>query len=74
MDSKRINDILETIAIEHHTTVDKVRKEILMVMEEAQESRDPLVQARWAMIPCKGEKPTIEELMAYISNLSIEQM
>ena len=74
MDCKRINDILETIAIVHHTTVDEVRKEILLVMEEAQKSQDPLVQARWAMIPCKGEKPTIEELIIYISDISSQQM
>lgn len=51
MDCKRIDAILESVAKSHCTTIDEVRKEILIVMEEAQQSLDPLVQARWAMIP-----------------------
>lgn len=69
MDRIRINSILEAIAISHHTTVDQVRKEILFVMEDAQQCEDPLVQARWARIPRSGEKPTVEELITYITDI-----
>ena len=40
-------------------------------MEEAQQSPDPLVQARWAMIPHAGEKPTIEELITDLATKNI---
>ena len=70
MDKDKIDAILKQIAFSQHTTVEDVRKEILLAMEEAQQSQDPLVQARWAMIPCAGAKPTIEELITYIANMS----
>ena len=71
MNCKRIDTILESVAKSHFTTIDEVRKEILLVMEEAQQSPDPLVQARWAMIPHAGEKPTIEELITDLATKNI---
>lgn len=65
---KTIDAILREIASLHHTTVDDVRKEILAVMDEAQQSQDPLIQTRWAKIPHAEDKPSIEDLITYIAN------
>jgi hypothetical protein len=67
MDNKRINAILESVAKANNTTVENVRKEILIAMDEAQQSTDPLVQARWSKIPRCSEKPTIEEFISYVA-------
>lgn len=68
MDNKRLNAILESVAKSNNTTVENVRKEILIAMEEAQQSQDPLVLARWAEIPRCSQKPTIEEFITYIAH------
>ena len=59
--------VLKRIAIENHTTVANVRKEMQSAMDMAMASQDPLVQARWAAIPKKGEKLTLEEFVAYLA-------
>ncbi len=33
-------------------------------------SKDPIIRARWERIPRKGEKPTLEEFLAYMSGNS----
>ena len=63
-----IEKIIKKIARQHHTTPELVRKEMELAMREAQRSPDPLVQARWASIPHKGEELTLEEFISYIAS------
>lgn len=44
--------ILERVARQHNTSVDDVKREI---------------RKHWKEIPCKGDKPTPEELLAYLT-------
>lgn len=67
MDNTCVHAILESVAKANHTTVENVRKEILLAMEEAQQSQDPVVQARWSQIPRRFEKPSIEEFITYMA-------
>jgi hypothetical protein len=67
MNRKRdLTHIFERIAAEHHTTVEKVRREIELAIQVGLQNPDPKVQAQWAKIPRKGDVPTPDELIAYI--------
>lgn len=65
--------VLKRIAKEHHTTVANVRREMQSAMDMAMASQDPLVQAKWAAIPKKGEKLMLEEFVAYLAKRMEEQ-
>ena len=67
MGNKKLDMIIENIAKQNHTTVAEVRNEMIAAMEEARQSSDPAVQARWAKIPQKGAGPTIEEFVSYLA-------
>lgn len=58
---------IEEIAARDHTTPDMVRKHIQVAMLNGLISDDPKVKAEWAKIPCAGEVPTPEELIAYFA-------
>lgn len=49
-------------------TVAEVRKQMELAMLEGLNNPDPAIQARWKMIPCKGDIPTPEELITYIAD------
>ena len=59
-------EALQTVAIRNGTTVEAVRKEIKLAMLAGLCNTDPTVQAKWKEIPCAGEVPTPEELIAYL--------
>ena len=58
---------LQEVALQNHTTVEEVRKEIKLAMLAGLCNPDPSVQKRWKEIPCAGEVPTPEELITYIA-------
>ena len=68
MTTPSINQILDQIAVANQTTAEEVRNEIWFTMQEAQQSTDPTVQARWAAIPRAGTELTIEEFIAHLIN------
>ena len=70
MGNKKLDMIIENIAKQNHTTVAEVRNEMIAAMEEARQSSDPAVQARWANIPHKGNEPTIEEFVSYLARIA----
>ncbi len=59
--------ILEQIALRNGVSVSEVRKEIEIALEIGRNNPDPMVQARWREIPCKGEVPTFEEVLDYMA-------
>ena len=67
MKDQKLEKVLRSIAKEHHTTPEKVRQEMQLAMEMGMASTDPMVRARWAMIPKKGETLTLEEFVAYLA-------
>ncbi len=73
MEQKKLDAIIEHIAKQCHTSVQEVREQMLLAMEEGQQNRDPVVQARWAKIPRQGGSPTIEELVSYLAHLETDQ-
>ena len=65
MNQKEMDRILNQIAKSHQTTPQIIRKEMEFALVEAQKSTDPATQAKWAAIPRKGEKVTLEEFLEY---------
>lgn len=59
--------IFERVARQHNTSVEDVKREIQMAMLAGMNDPTPEVQEHWKEIPCKGDKPTPEELLAYLT-------
>lgn len=58
---------IRKIAEENHISVEQVRAEMIQAMEAGMSNPDPEIQAKWKTIPCKGEKPTPEEVIIWAS-------
>ena len=57
-------------AAENGVTVKEVREEIQKAIDEGMKSTDPQAIELWKNCPKKGEKPTPEEVIEYISKLA----
>ena len=64
----KVNRVLAEIALKNGVSVDEVRKEIQVALDEGMKNPDPNVQAYWNSIPRKGDKPTAQEVITYLSN------
>ena len=67
MQQRNFEEILTVIARKHHSTVDDVRREMEITLQDGLSNPDPAVRAQWARIPSKGPTPTLEELVTYIA-------
>ena len=66
MDAQKMEKIMQEIAKDHGVSVEEVRRELELAIQAARANPDPQVQAQWANIPCKGDIPTPEELIAHL--------
>ena len=66
MKNHQASKAISQVAKSHHVSEDTVRKEIQEAISEALSSPDPAIQALWKQIPCVGETPEPEELIAWI--------
>ena len=57
---------IEKVALKEHKAVEEVRTAMIEAMTEGFNSKDPSARAMWAQIPCEGEMPTPEELIAWV--------
>ena len=57
---------IEKVARREHKAVEEVRADMIEAMSEGFNSKDPAARAMWAQIPCEGERPTPEELIAWV--------
>lgn len=60
---------IEQTARKHGVTVNEVKKEINIAMLNGLVSNDPQIKAFWTDVPCAGEYPTPEELVAYVADM-----
>ena len=58
---------IRTLAMKEGKTVEYLRTQMKVAMLAGLCNQDPQIQARWQMIPCKGEVPTPEELITYLA-------
>jgi len=72
MDKKKIDGAkraIEQIAKKNHATVEEVRLQIKVSMINGLVSEDTKIKSFWQSIPCEGEIPTPEELIAYTADI-----
>jgi hypothetical protein len=58
---------IELVAMKNGVSAEDVLQDIKHAIFIGMCSQDPAVQMRWREVPCKGEYPTPEELIAYIA-------
>lgn len=63
--------ILEIVAEKESVSVEEVRREIQLAIDDAMKNPDPKIQAQWRKIPKKGKKPTPEEVIEFIGKTAI---
>ena len=62
------------IALQEKMSQDDVRSEMKAAISEAMQNPDPEVRAIWKNIPCKGETPEPEELIAWLAGQVTEKV
>ncbi len=67
MNTTKANRALRKLAKEKGISVEEVRREIMIALEEGRKNPDPAIQENCKAIPCKGEYPTPEEVITYLA-------
>lgn len=67
MDKSQVLKAFEKIAQKEGISVDEVRQEIQIAIDDAMKSDDHAVQAFWKKIKCSGDKPTPEEVVLHLA-------
>ena len=70
MNKKKMQRLLKKVADKHGVSVEEVRRDIEAASIMAKENSDEKIQAFWNSIPSKGDKPTPEEVVAYIAGIA----
>ncbi len=68
MTKERAEQIYQRVAVQHHTSVDHVKKQIKLAMIAGMYSQGPEIQKKWSAIPYDGDVPTPEELLIFLSD------
>ncbi len=66
MKKNKVQKILEMVAAANGVSVMEVRRDMQEALDEGMKSEDPEVQEYWKSIPCRGEKPTLEETIVFL--------
>lgn len=67
MESIDFNSILREVAKQYGTTTDQVKAGIEEVIDECWNSPDPEIHAKWAAMSPAGQRPSVEEVLLYLS-------
>ena len=67
MRKSKVTKAFEQLAIRDGISVAEVREEIQKAIDIGMSSSDPAVQEKWGKMPCRGERPTPEEVVLYLS-------
>ncbi|MDR3600302.1 MAG: hypothetical protein P4L49_07455 [Desulfosporosinus sp.] len=69
MDTVKAKEALIKLSKQKGVSEETVRHQIKIAITEAMKSPEPQAQTFWKSIPHKGEQPTPEEVIAYITNM-----
>lgn len=70
MDIGKAKRAIKNLAKQKGISEKEVRQEIEIAITEGMKSPEPQARAFWETIPHKGEKPTPEEVIAYIADIT----
>ena len=65
MEELNMQEILEEVAERQGTTAEELQHSIQEAIDTGFDNPDPEVQAAWSRVPFSGERPTLEDLIAY---------
>ena len=65
---------INVIAKQEGMTAEAVLAEMRAAINEGLQSTDPAVQEMWKKLPCKGETPEPEELIAWLAEQVREKL
>ena len=71
---KKAKSAVKTVAKKENIPVGSVREEMRAAIAEGMRSADPEAQEMWKRIPCKGETPEPEELIAWLAEQVKEKL
>ena len=60
---------IQEIALREGESVEQVRNEMKIAMEEGLKNNDPAIKSFWKSIPCVDTIPTPEEFIAFTSGI-----
>ena len=63
-----VKKTIDIIAKKDGVSIKQVLIELQKAIDEGFSNPDPAIHAEWAKIPCKGTRPTPEELITYEVN------
>lgn len=66
---KKARKAVKLTAKKESISVDNVREEIKAAIAEGLSSNDPAVREMWKGIPCRGEVPEPEEVIAWAAEM-----
>lgn len=66
MKDRKAKKAISRVAKNHNVSKAAVRNDMKAAIAEAMKNPDPKMQAIWKQIPCAGEAPEPEELIAWI--------
>ena len=64
----KVNKTLIQIAATYGVSVTEVRRDIHEALDAGWNNPDPQVQEYWRNIPCKSDRPTMEEVIRFMAN------
>jgi len=67
MNTKEARKALDQVATDEGVSIETIMNEIDIAMGAARSNPNPEIQRLWNEIPCQGEHPTPEEVIAYIT-------
>ena len=64
---KNTETALRNVAEENGVSVEEVRREIQAIIDDLYNSDDPEIKSNWHSITETGQKPTVEQMIEYLS-------
>ena len=73
-DLNKARQAVRTIAEKENISTNDVRREMKAAIFEAMRNPDPAVRSMWESMPCKGDVPEPEELIAWLTDMVKEKL
>ena len=67
MKRSKVDKVLFKVAANHKISIAEVGSEIQKALDEGMRSNDVKVRAYWEKIPHRKDKPTVEEVICFLS-------
>ena len=74
MSKSRGEIAIEQLAAQKNISVEEIRREIGLAIDEAIANKEPEVHKQWAEILKYGQKPTPEEFIEYMADKALSQL